>query len=70
MDALDAGTQPEQVELAIRQALQREMITPRRLRAAAAQRPDRVRPFVEQALSGSRHADNWRAPGPKTGVLG
>lgn len=50
VDALDVGTQPEQVELAISQALQREMTTPRRLRAAAAQRSDRVRRFIEQAL--------------------
>ncbi|MGH4013385.1 MAG: type IV toxin-antitoxin system AbiEi family antitoxin domain-containing protein [Pseudonocardiaceae bacterium] len=53
VDALDAGTQPEQVDLAISQALRRGMITPRRLRAAAAQRPDRVRRFIEKALSGA-----------------
>jgi len=52
VDALQAGTQLEQVELAARQALQRCMTTPRRLRAAAQGRSDRVRRFVEQILSG------------------
>lgn len=52
LDALQAGTQPEQVEFAVRQALQRGLTTPRRLRAAADKRPDRVRRFTEQVLSG------------------
>ena len=51
VDALDAGTQPEQVELAIGQALQRELFTPRRLHAAAAERSDRVRRFIERTLT-------------------
>jgi predicted transcriptional regulator of viral defense system len=54
VDALQAGTQPEQVELAARQALERGMTTPRRLRAAAEGRSDRVRRFVEQIVSGER----------------
>jgi len=52
VDALQAGTQPEQIELAARQALERGVTTPRRLRAAARGRPDRIRRFVEQILSG------------------
>ena len=53
VDALDAGTQPEQVELAIDQALARGLTTHRRLRAAAAERPDRVRRFIERTLTGA-----------------
>ncbi|WP_147201247.1 type IV toxin-antitoxin system AbiEi family antitoxin domain-containing protein [Pseudonocardia asaccharolytica] len=53
LDSLQAGAQPEQVELATQQALQRGLITPRRLRVAAEQRSDRVRRFVEQILSGA-----------------
>lgn len=53
LDSLQAGTQPEQVELAAQQALQRGLITPRRLRAAADKRSDRIRRFVEQVLSGA-----------------
>jgi hypothetical protein len=49
--SLEAGTQPEQVGLAIRQALERGLTTPRRLRAAAAGRPDRARRFVERILT-------------------
>jgi predicted transcriptional regulator of viral defense system len=51
VDALAVGTQPEQIELAISQALQRGLTTPRRLRAAAAGRPDWVRRFIERALT-------------------
>ena len=50
VDALSAGTQPEQIELAITQALERGLSTPRRLRAAAAHRSARVRDLVERAL--------------------
>lgn len=50
VDSLEAGTQPEQIEIAIRQALERGLITPRRLRAAAADRSSRVRSFVKRAL--------------------
>lgn len=52
VDALETGAQPEQVELAVRQALDRGLTTPRRLRAAAATRPARVRQFVERHLNG------------------
>lgn len=35
VDVVEAGTQPEQIELAVRQALQRALTTPSRLAAAA-----------------------------------
>lgn len=49
LDALASGEQPEQIELAIQQALSRGLTTPRRLRAAAAPRPKRVGTFVDDA---------------------
>jgi predicted transcriptional regulator of viral defense system len=51
VDSLEAGTQPEQIELAVRQALQRGLTTPRRLRTAATNRPARVRRFIDRLLS-------------------
>jgi predicted transcriptional regulator of viral defense system len=54
VDSLEAGTQPEQIELAIRQALQRGLTTSRRLRAAAAGRPTRVRAFVDRLVAERR----------------
>lgn len=53
VDCLDAGTQPEQVELAIGQALERGLTSTRRIRAAAAGRSARVRGFVDSVLSGA-----------------
>ena len=53
VDALAAGSQPEQIELAIAQALERGLTTPRRLRAAAEHRSARVRNLVEHALRGT-----------------
>lgn len=53
LDALQAGTQLEQVELAIAQAVDRGLTTPRRLRSAAASRPPRVHAFIDQALQGA-----------------
>ena len=53
VDALQAGAQPEQVELAVRQALQRGLLTPRRLRQATARRSERVRRFLEGVLAGA-----------------
>lgn len=50
VDCIDGGTQPEQVELAIRQALQRALTTPRRLVEAAAARSNRMRDRVEAAV--------------------
>jgi predicted transcriptional regulator of viral defense system len=51
VDSLEAGTQPEQIELAVRQALERGLTTPRRLRTAATNRPARVRRFIDRLLS-------------------
>lgn len=50
VDALEGGTQVEQVELAVRQALDRGLTTARRLRAAARSRSRRVREAIERAL--------------------
>lgn len=50
VDSLEAGTQPEQIELAIGQALERGLTTPRRLRAAAVGRSSRVRRFIDRML--------------------
>jgi predicted transcriptional regulator of viral defense system len=51
VDALEAGTQPEQIELAVSQALRRAITTPRRLRAATVHRSTRARKFIERTLS-------------------
>lgn len=50
VDSLEAGVQPEQVEMAIGQALERGLTTPRRLTEAASGRSARVRKFVESRL--------------------
>lgn len=52
VDTLEAGGQPEQIETAVRQALDRGLTTPRRLRAAASTRPVRIRSFIERRLGG------------------
>jgi predicted transcriptional regulator of viral defense system len=49
VDSLEAGEQPEQIDLAIRQALDRGLTSKRRLRAAAVGRPSRVRELVDAA---------------------
>lgn len=51
VDALEDGAQPEQIELGIRQALDRALTTPRHLREAAAGRSARVRTAIEDALA-------------------
>lgn len=51
IDSLEAGTQPEQVELAVRQALERALTTPRRLRAAASGRSSRVQVFIDRLIA-------------------
>jgi hypothetical protein len=51
LDAAEAGTGPEQVQMAIRQAVQRALLAPDQLRAAAGQRPQRVRALVEDTLA-------------------
>jgi predicted transcriptional regulator of viral defense system len=48
LDSFESGAQPEQIELAIHQALERGLTTPSRLRRSAARRPKRVRQFVER----------------------
>jgi hypothetical protein len=50
VDALEAGAQPEQIELAIHQALERGLTTPRRLRAVASRRSARARELIERSL--------------------
>lgn len=50
VDSLVDGSPPEQIELAIRQAIDRGLTTPRRLRKAAEGRPARARLIVESAL--------------------
>lgn len=49
-DACEAASQPDQMELAVRQALDRALTTPRRLRAEAAARSSRTRALVERAV--------------------
>lgn len=50
LDAAEAGTAPEQVELAVRQAIGRGLATRRRLEADAGERSRRVRELVARAL--------------------
>jgi predicted transcriptional regulator of viral defense system len=50
LDALQAGTQLEQVELAIAQAIDRNLTTPRRLQSAVASRSARARAFIDRTL--------------------
>lgn len=52
IDALETGAQPEQIEMAVHQALERGLTTPRRLQAAASTRPARVRKFIGHRLDG------------------
>jgi predicted transcriptional regulator of viral defense system len=49
-DAAEAGTGPEQIELAVQQALDRGMTTPSRLRAQVGGRSKRVRALIDQAI--------------------
>jgi predicted transcriptional regulator of viral defense system len=49
-DALESGAQPEQIEMAIQQALGRGLTTGSRLRRSARSRPERVRRFVERGV--------------------
>lgn len=53
VDCAEKGTGPEQVEMAVCQAIQRALSTPGRLRAAAANRSQRVQFQIEQALARS-----------------
>ena len=49
-DALESGAQPEQIEMAIHQALDRGLTSASRLRRSARSRPERVRGFVDRVL--------------------
>jgi len=51
VDAIEGGTQPEQIELGIRQAVDRGLTTPRRLRDAADGRSARVRAIIGDAVA-------------------
>jgi predicted transcriptional regulator of viral defense system len=51
LDAAEAGTQPEQIEMAIEQGLHRGWLDALRLRARAREREHRVSSFVEQTLA-------------------
>lgn len=53
VDSLEAGAQPEQIEMAVHQALERSLTTRRRFREAASGRSAYVRRFVERVLSGA-----------------
>jgi predicted transcriptional regulator of viral defense system len=50
LDALQGGAQLEQIELAITQAVDRGLTTPRRLRSAAVSRTARIRAFIDHTL--------------------
>jgi predicted transcriptional regulator of viral defense system len=52
-DAIEGGVQPEQVEMAVRQALDRGITTPQRLRTAAHDRSARTRRHLIEALEGA-----------------
>jgi predicted transcriptional regulator of viral defense system len=54
LDAAETGTQPEQVEMAIAQALRRGWIDVRQLRGKARARGQRVADVVERALATQR----------------
>jgi predicted transcriptional regulator of viral defense system len=51
VDALESGTQPEQIEMAITQALERAIATPRRIRAATEGHSRRTRRFIDRTLA-------------------
>ena len=50
-DVAEGGTQPEQVRLAIRQALERSVTTAPRLEIAFANRSQRARSLLRESLS-------------------
>lgn len=51
IDAADTGTAPEQVEMAVVQAVQRGLTTAKQLRQNAAFRGRRVKTLIDEALS-------------------
>ena len=50
VDALEVGSAPEQIDLAVRQAIDRGVTTPRRLRDVVKARAARTRLFIESAI--------------------
>src|SRR5581483_9473773 len=52
LDAAEAGTAPDQIELAVRQAVERGLAAPDELRRGAAERGRRVAALIEGALEG------------------
>jgi predicted transcriptional regulator of viral defense system len=54
-DAFEGGSQPDQLELAVRQALARGITTTRRLHAAAAGRHAGTRAFLDSAIERAEH---------------
>ncbi|HEU5061753.1 MAG TPA: hypothetical protein VFT79_01220 [Solirubrobacterales bacterium] len=54
IDAIATGTQPEQIQMAIRQVPERRLTTPRRLRTAARQASARARKLIERTLEEAR----------------
>jgi hypothetical protein len=50
LDAAEAGTAPDQIELAVVQALERGLATPEQLRQGTAERGRRVAALIEGAL--------------------
>jgi predicted transcriptional regulator of viral defense system len=50
LDSLEAGTQPEQIEMAVHQAVDRVLTTPKRLRTAAEPRAATVRSTIDRLL--------------------
>jgi predicted transcriptional regulator of viral defense system len=55
VDAADAGTSPEQIELAVRQAVQRGLTTSMRLEAAMRNRNKRVQDLIRNAVGAKDH---------------
>lgn len=52
LDAAEAGIGPEQIEMAVRQAVRRGLVLPDQLRVASRDRQQRVRALVDSALDG------------------
>lgn len=50
VDVLETGTQPEQVEMAVRQAIERGLTTAKRLRSAAGNRSATIRTKIERLV--------------------
>ncbi len=51
LDAAESGVAPEQIEMAVRQAVSRGIVTADQLRRTAQGRPRRVRDLIEGALN-------------------